>query len=393
MNAVCEIKLSSGSWLPRFGSFVLNTMSGRLKSLSSLRCWIGLSRRAMSGGIWRTTQQRFFSTAVPASFVAPKENLKQAKPSKWNIQKTCPELIKYWHPTKNTDYDPSELSVKSTKKIWWRCAKGPDHEWEAAPRVLYAMQAKGKTICPFCSNQKVSVTNSLATLYPEIASQWHPTLNKDVTPSKVLPTSSLSVWWKCDKGEDHVWKRVIDHRTHPRSPIEDKCPFCSGVDTKSISLATCRPDLAAEWDYERNEGLTPENVSKSSAKMVWWTCPKGHHYQCTVYNRGSTHNTNCPICSGRQVVDATKLTSNRALMDLVDFSKNRDVDWERVSVLSKKQLFWRCPESLFDPQKKNHLWKCSIHDMVSLYDCECPFCSNKMIMESRSRPPPRSRSV
>jgi hypothetical protein len=29
--------------------------------------------------------------------------------------------------------------------------------------------------CPFCVNQRVSVTNSLAMRFPVIASQWHPT--------------------------------------------------------------------------------------------------------------------------------------------------------------------------------------------------------------------------
>ena len=304
------------------------------------------------------------------------------KASKWNIEATCPELIKYWHSSKNVNIKPDVLSIKSAEKIWWKCGKGPDHEWKASPRNMLEVYNSKEELCPFCSNRKVSITNSLATLYPEISSQWDTTKNGELTPSKVLPTSSLSVWWKCEKGENHSWKRVIHHRTHPRSSIEDKCPFCCGVDTQSKSLAVCRPDLAAEWDYERNGNLTPNDISKSSSKRVWWVCPNGHHYQSTVYNRGSTHNTSCPICSGRKVIDSTKLSGNRHLMEFLDLERNQGIDVNKTSILSKRQFFWRCPESLFDENKQHHRWKCSIHDMASLYNYECPFCSNLLFVKA-----------
>lgn len=332
---------------------------------------------------------RFAGTSIDGIGDASIQRSQWRKPSKWNIEAMCPELIKYWHSSKNINVKPDELSIKSAGKIWWRCGKGPDHEWKASPRCMHELYTNEEEVCPFCSNRKVSVTNSLATLYPEISSQWDTSKNGELTPSKVLPTSSLSVWWKCDKGEHHEWKRVIHRRTHPRSSIEDKCPFCCGVDIQSNSLAVCRPDLAAEWDYSRNGDLTPETVSKSSSKRVWWVCPNGHHYQSAVYNRGSTHNTQCPVCSGRQVTDSTKLSGNLHLMEFLDKERNPGIDANKTSVLSRKQLFWRCPESLYDERKQNHKWKCSIHDMITLYNYECPFCSNllfvKVVGEENSR--------
>lgn len=241
----------------------------------------------------------------------------------YNIEVQCPDLIKFWHPTKNGNLKPSEISIRSSDKIWWKCPKGPDHEWFASPRSLYNINTKKINMCPFCNNRKVSITNSLATLYPELAAQWHPTRNGDMHPAKLLPSSSYNAWWKCDNGEDHVWRRMVSRRVHPRSSIENKCPFCSGADLHSNSLASCRPDLASEWDYERNQGITPETISKSSSKRVWWNCPNGHHFQATVYNRGSTHNTGCPICSGSIVIDSTCLAMNETLVSLLDFQKNK----------------------------------------------------------------------
>ena len=40
-----------------------------------------------------------------------------------------------------------------------------------------------------------------------------------------------------------------------------------------VSLAEARPDLAKEWNYEKNGDLKPEDVSCGSGKKVWWKLP------------------------------------------------------------------------------------------------------------------------
>ena len=37
----------------------------------------------------------------------------------------------------------------------------------------------------------------LSVTHPEIATQWHPTENGDLTPSDVKAGSGKKVWWKC----------------------------------------------------------------------------------------------------------------------------------------------------------------------------------------------------
>ena len=61
----------------------------------------------------------------------------------------------------------------------WKCDKGPDHEWqqEVRRRTGLGTEASG---CPFV-NQKVSVTNQLAILAPDLAKEWHPTKNGALT--------------------------------------------------------------------------------------------------------------------------------------------------------------------------------------------------------------------
>ena len=123
--------------------------------------------------------------------------------SKRPLSISHPDLATEWHPTKNGDLTPDTVVAGSNKKAWWKCPEGPDHEWEAS--LDHRTKSKG-TGCPCCSGYKVSVTNSLATLYPELAAEWHQTKNGDLTPDTVVAGSHEKFWWKCPKGQDHEWE-------------------------------------------------------------------------------------------------------------------------------------------------------------------------------------------
>lgn len=69
---------------------------------------------------------------------------------------------------------------------------------------------------------KVSVTNSLATKNRDIAAQWHPSLNGDLTPDHFTVNSSKKAWWRCDVDPRHEWESAIYNRT-----IGNGCPYCS----------------------------------------------------------------------------------------------------------------------------------------------------------------------
>ena len=63
------------------------------------------------------------------------------------------------------------------------------------------------------------------------------------------------------------------------------------------SLAQVRPDLAAEWDYEKNQGLTPNMFPVGSREEVWWICKEcGTSYPKRIYIRHIRKKT-CPQCN------------------------------------------------------------------------------------------------
>ncbi len=139
-----------------------------------------------------------------------------------DLQSHAPELAKQWHPEKNGRLKPSQVSVSSNRRVWWRCEKG--HEWEA----VISSRTASRSECPYCANRKVLPGfNDLKTLEPLVAAQWHPTRNEGLEPTMVLPGSRKRVWWQCTDG--HEWKAVIYSRTGAQ---KCGCPVCAGKTAK-----------------------------------------------------------------------------------------------------------------------------------------------------------------
>src|SRR3989338_267532 len=212
---------------------------------------------------------------------------------------THPELVQEWHPTKNRSLTVDSVSPGSKLKVWWKCSKGPEHEWDAT--IYHRSRGIG---CPFCSNRKLSSTNSLAYLFPAIAAEWHPTKNADLLPSKIVAGSGCKVWWQCPQGPDHEWQAKVVDRTRAGTG----CPCCSGNQVSvTNSLAKKHPQLVAEWHPTKNIDLTPECITSGSSKKVWWKCSQGpdHEWQSSVGDR--TNGRSCPFCCGRQVSESNSL--------------------------------------------------------------------------------------
>ena len=106
-----------------------------------------------------------------------------------SLASRAPGVVPFWHPTKNLLLTPWDVSLHSGRRRWWRCAEGPDHEWEGA---ITDQAGKGGR-CPFCSGKRLSVTNCLATCYPRVAAEWHPTKNGSLTPRDILRATGRKV--------------------------------------------------------------------------------------------------------------------------------------------------------------------------------------------------------
>ena len=130
-----------------------------------------------------------------------------------DLESQNPTLAKEWDYDRNTS-SPSDVTVASGKKVWWRCSKG--HEWEAT--ISKRSNGRGS---PYCSGQKVlKGYNDLATLNPTLIEEWNYNKNIDILPTEVSAHSGRKVWWKCSKC-NHEWQATIDKRSNGRG-----CPKC-----------------------------------------------------------------------------------------------------------------------------------------------------------------------
>ncbi len=66
-----------------------------------------------------------------------------------SLAEKIPELAKEWHPTKNGDLKPTDVTTGSHKKVWWKCRKC-GHEWQAVVKD----RALGYHGCPECAQKK-----------------------------------------------------------------------------------------------------------------------------------------------------------------------------------------------------------------------------------------------
>lgn len=208
-----------------------------------------------------------------------------------------PDIAKEWCISRNGSITPEMVSIKSGKKFWWICPSG--HEYQAS---VYSRTGKNSG-CPYCAGQKIlKGFNDLQTRYPDIAAEWHPSKNGELTPDSIMPGNSRKVWWMCK--EKHEYYTSISNRTNMKSG----CPFCAGklAITGKTDLKTLYPEIAVEWDYEKNGELRPETVKPFSHKKAWWICPNGHSYETAISNRTTNSNKSngdgCPYCSGKEVL-------------------------------------------------------------------------------------------
>ena len=207
-----------------------------------------------------------------------------------DLATTHPELAAQWDSSRNGHLTPQQVTAGKKVKVWWLCGKG--HSWCATVQS----RAVHYTGCPVCSGKLVIPgENDLATVFPNLAAQWHPEKNGSLTPREVSPFTNRKVWWKCPCG--HEYHAVVAARASTNS----SCPYCTGkrVLAGFNDLATKHPAIAAQWYDTLNGELTPRMVTAGSKKKVWWQCADGHVWKAVIYSRTGSRKAGCPVCAGK----------------------------------------------------------------------------------------------
>lgn len=199
----------------------------------------------------------------------------------------------------------------------------------------------------------------------ELLAQWHPQKNGPLSPSQVISGSKRKIWWRCDRG--HEWQATVKSRIQGNG-----CPVCAGrvVNSGENDLKSFSPELAEQWNWEKNGTLTPEQVSVFCNKRVWWKCGRGHEWQAKISDR-ATKRSDCPYCTNRKVLAGFNDLKTVDPLVAAQWHPDKNAPLEPCMVLpgSTKRVWWQCSDG--------HEWKAVIYSRTGAQKCGCPVCAGK----------------
>ena len=216
--------------------------------------------------------------------------------------------------------------------------------------------------------------SDLATVHPELLDEWDYSLNSvlNLSPHWVHFGTPLHAWWICSIC-GHSWHTAIRLRSRGHG-----CPNCAhialGEKNSKRSLiphvndfATLYPDLAKEWDYNKNSFVDIFNVSPGSSRSSYWLCSSyNHSWKAVVSSR--VHGSGCPYCSNKRVLEGFN--------DLAHLFPNIASEWyqpkngsllpNQVTFGYTKSVFWKCSFC-------GHVWSTSVANRTKV-GTGCPEC-------------------
>jgi len=245
------------------------------------------------------------------------QNIKNSKGVNFVIKSNPNSIynIKLWLKINKKPFELISDKYEGNKiPLKWKCLKDDcKEEFEMNWNAIIS-QNQG---CPYCVGRQVGLSNCLAIKNPELASEWHSSLNGDLTPYDVTPNSNKKVWWQCSKNSKHKWSTSVKARKITN------CPYCSGnLPSEDYNLLVMNYELCKEWDYNKNE-KRPEEYTPGSMTKVWWKCNDcEHEWEAAIKERNK--GVGCPECNkskGEKRIDEILTNNIRIKISQEDFDQ------------------------------------------------------------------------
>lgn len=224
----------------------------------------------------------------------------------------CPDIAKEWDFENNKNIDINNITFGSNKKYFWICPKCTS-SYDASPA-----NRKSGYKCAYCRGLKVNHTNSLYAIRPDVAKQWHPTLNGDLTPNDVTKGYGLKVWWMGECG--HNWdSRVSDRLSN------SNCPYCTNkrVLIGFNDLWTTHSHIA---EYLTNPADGYEYTHGSGKKVSWSCIDCKEVIGIKIIKTAVYKGINCPSC--RKTHSLAERIMSLVLRELdIAYETQKSFDW------------------------------------------------------------------
>lgn len=204
--------------------------------------------------------------------------------------------------------------------------------------------------------------NDLASQFPDTAALFDIELN-GCPPSAVFAKTNKTFWWHCDNGLPHKYLMRPNNKTTKGY----SCPICSGQLLLSgfNDLETRYPNIAMEWDYDRNVGK-PSDYRYGSGYAAWWKCRKcGLSYQSPINVHIRGHG--CPYCSGLKIMPGMNDLQTLFPDIASEYLNNNVIPVTEISPGTHKKVRWKCPDC-------GSIYEASPHHRTSGNRTGCPNC-------------------
>ena len=278
----------------------------------------------------------------------------------------APDLAEELVDDLNNGLTKYTIGTGKRSNVWWRCRER-GHLFAAWPANRCSKKKSG---CPYCQGlQAYPGENDIATLHPELCEELSEYQEADLDPKALLEGSSQRVLWVCRKNPKHVYPMS----PYERLTLNSGCSFCAGkrVLPGENDLATLRPELALEWDFEANQPWTPNLFTEHSNKEFFWICQlnQAHKWPARINTRSKGHG--CRICArvmrGRNDLE-TRVRAEPSKSHLLrEWSKTNLKDPSEVAFSCNDNYKWTCPKGHLDFEASPaNRWFCSTG---------CPSCA------------------
>jgi hypothetical protein len=146
--------------------------------------------------------------------------------------------------------------------------------------------------------------------------------------------------------------------------------------TDKTRLSTAYPNIAQEWDLDKNYPLIPEDISCSSKKTVYWKCKKCKSVWAARINHRVYDGTGCPKCPKIYFRKQSLAESIPEIHKIWHPTKN-NISPDRLGRSSDKKAWFICD--------KGHEWEAAIYSVYSNYkkgNSGCPYCKGLRVDEN-----------
>lgn len=245
----------------------------------------------------------------------------------WCINNKRTDLLSLWDYELNKK-TPKEISAKTRKKYYFKCARGIHSSKETI--ILSLTTGKQQfPVCDYCrsfaqyiiDNYDRKYLDELIALNPDV-DLWHIRARSNKNKLNIV----------CYKNKNHKYQQTPDVFNM------NGCGYCSHKypPLREDSLPMKYPKMLNYWSTKNKKD--PYSFYPQSAEKVWWKCPNGGHedFQAQIYS-AVNHNFHCQKCSNKQrgLEQRHNLLGQRFGSLLVV-----DADVERTE--KKHETYWFC---------------------------------------------------